>query len=88
MTFDTKAIISILVAVTSCVAFLATVFAPFFGVKLDANVQTLVFSLFSAMVGAGGTSVLISMGQAQAAKMAIMQNLNQQRLPTDRPIVH
>lgn len=76
MNLDVKGVISILVALTSCIAFLGVVFAPFFGVKLEANVQTLVFSLFSALLGAGGTSVLIGLGQSQAAKLAIMQRLN------------
>ena len=61
---DTKQIITIIVAATVAVSFLFVVIAPAFNVIIPSTTSALVFGLFSALAGFGGSQY----GEAAATK--------------------
>lgn len=61
---DTKSITALIVSVAIAVAFLFVVIAPVFQVEIPAQTQTLVFGLFAALAGFGGSQY----GEQQAVK--------------------
>ena len=61
---DTKQIITIIVAATVAVSFLFVVISPAFGVIIPNTTSALVFGLFSALAGFGGSQY----GEAAATR--------------------
>lgn len=66
--FDTKSIITLLVAVAVSVSFLFVVIAPAFNVIVPQTTSAMVFAMFGALAGFGGSQY----GEAQAAKRVMM----------------
>ena len=64
MQIDTKQIITVIVAATVAVAFLFVVIAPAFNVIIPNTTSALVFGLFSALTGFGGSQY----GEAAATR--------------------
>lgn len=61
---DTKSITALIVSAAIAVAFLFVVIAPVLGVDVPMQTQTLVFGLFAALAGFGGSQY----GEQQALK--------------------
>lgn len=60
---DTKSIITLLVAIAVSVAFVFVVIAPAFNVIVPQTTSAMVFAMFGALAGFGGSQY----GEAQAA---------------------
>ena len=65
MNFTVKDVVTLFVAGTVCVAFMAVVASPFFNVIIPQTTQTFVMTVFTGLVGGAGSLQLVSIGQKQ-----------------------
>lgn len=66
--FDTKSVITLIVAIAVSIAFMFVVIAPAFNVIVPQPTSAMVFAMFGALAGFGGSQY----GEAQAAKRVMM----------------